>query len=362
MMSRQNIVADEYKLEELEWALNVKSLPISEARQLALWEPKGSLQRAKVMQQLKKLSCSFEIPPLHPDLKDLSTPELMSKLRRLIKMKNKRGLWNIIDSRKDLFEITDNCIRANFSSTAGIFTNDALNDAGNGYWEIRTKHYGKKLNLCQTEFFYDQPSAAGSLCTGVLVKKNVILTAAHFIKGNRSINDLRIIFGFAMINPHTAITKFPGEKIYRATGVVYSREDSKLNGTTGSDWALVTLDREVKDQPIVTMSQDTVFTEESIFLFGFPLGLPLKLSFGSVAETNHIDHFMAHVDVFMGNSGSPLFSAETHKMVGMVIKTDSKDFIRTAKGLKAIHYPNNEIASCGAKCLRVSEFSKYIQG
>ncbi|MGD2086941.1 MAG: hypothetical protein PVH61_12230 [Candidatus Aminicenantes bacterium] len=70
--------------------------------------------------------------------------------------------------------------------------------------------------------------------------------------------------------------------------------------------------------------------------------------------------FAADLDIYMGNGGSPVFSADTHQVVGIVTQGDPRDLRQTSKGWASIIYPNRDIGSGGPKCTRVSQFNDYI--
>jgi hypothetical protein len=62
----------------------------------------------------------------------------------------------------------------------------------------------------------------------------------------------------------------------------------------------------------------------------------------------------------MGNGGSPVFSADTHRVVGIVTQGYPRDLRQTSKGWASIIYPNRDIVSGCPKCTRVSQFIDYI--
>jgi V8-like Glu-specific endopeptidase len=126
------------------------------------------------------------------------------------------------------------------------------------------------------------------------------------------------------------------------------------------DWELVKLDRKVKGQMIATLSKKDIFFDQSIYVIGHPVGLPLKYAPGARVGDIRGSYFTADLDVYSDNAGSPVFCSETHDVIGMVVRGDSRDFRWTGKGFMSVIYPNPVITSKGAQCTRVSEFINIV--
>ena len=78
-------------------------------------------------------------------------------------------------------------------------------------------------------------------------------------------------------------------------------------------------------------------------------------------ETVSPDFFSADLDVYSGNSGSPVFSKDTDEMIGIVVRGDNQDFRWTGNGWLSVIYPNTVIHSPKPQCTMVSEFSAYCK-
>lgn len=74
------------------------------------------------------------------------------------------------------------------------------------------------------------------------------------------------------------------------------------------------------------MSKRPVFPGQNLYVLGHPCGLPLKYAPGSAVENIEKAYFISRMDIYSGNSGSPVFCADTHEMVGMVVQSDPSDF------------------------------------
>ena len=217
---------------------------------------------------------------------------------------------------------------------------------------MKVRNYGESFNLCDSEPFRQQPVLSGWLCTGFLVKDDIIATAAHCAReGN--VSDLRIVFGYHMVNPQKAVEEIPSENIYSVKEII-GREYIGKNAEP--EWALVKLDRKVGGQEAGTLSREEIFYGQQAYVIGYPLGLPLKVAPGAQVCDISDTCFAATLDIYMGNSGSPVFCSDTHEVIGMVVRGDNRDFRWTGKGWVSIVYPNLRQITQGPQCTRVSEF------
>ena len=264
------------------------------------------------------------------------------------------GIWGM-DERKDLFLIENEKVKKNARSVAAILRKDGLIDK-KGFSILKVKNFGKTFNLCDSEPFRDQTIAAGRLVTGFLVKEDVIATAAHFVD-EKNVTDIRIIFGFKMKDESTSETQFYNENIYKGIKIIH-RFYSGLQD--GPEWALVKLDRKAKDQVVATLSKDEIYSGQEIYVIGHPCGLPLKYAPGANVGDFNETCFAADLDIYSGNSGSPVFDNNTHEVIGMVVHGDNRDFRWTGRGFISVRYPSIGISSIGAHCTRVSQFIDIV--
>ena len=67
-------------------------------------------------------------------------------------------------------------------------------------------------------------------------------------------------------------------------------------------------------------------------VIGHPVGLPLKISAGaSVRDASKVGYFVADLDTFGGNSGSPVFNTATKLIEGILVRGDD-DFLASPAG------------------------------
>jgi V8-like Glu-specific endopeptidase len=295
-------------------------------------------------------------------IRNLKTPELVKQLRLSIlktEIDEYRGIW-YTDERLDFHEILDEWVRRNALSVPIICTKDKLLEIDSRNFTLKIKPFGQAYNLCEKERFFHQPAAAGLICSGALIAEDVVVTAAHFV--DRNVKNLRFAFGYVMASPSTAVIQLPREQIYHGVEILHWEYDVDKPDSNCSDWTFVKLDRKVADREIINISKEPVFYEQPVYVIGYPCGLPLKYAPGAAIQKVEKSYFMAPLDVFSGNSGSPVFSAETHELLGIVAQAQGnwEDFQWTKDGVVSMIYPNDEINSNGARCIKVSEFNEYI--
>jgi V8-like Glu-specific endopeptidase len=360
-MNGHNMSSFEPTIKELdmEWIARGAQTPLATLFQFT--DKEGSPQRDAAFLPIKVLYHPDNIPPVNPRLKDFTLEEILLKMRQLIQeeyMDSNRGNWGNAD-RLDSFDVADERVRRNFQSVTLVCLDRDLQEVDNGFRQLRVKTYGNLYDLCPSEPFYGQPAAAGSICTGVLVAANVVLTAAHFVHES-NVRELAFVFGYEMADSVSPVIRFPKEKIYRGVRVLQRQLDKNGPNATGSDWVLVQLDRDVEGQEIVRVSQKIVFHDQPVYVIGYPCGLPAKYAPGLVVENIEKAYFMSQMDIYSGNSGSPVFCAETHEMVGMLVRSDPQDFRRYKGGWISVRYPNKRIKSDGDRCLKVSLFERVV--
>jgi len=264
-----------------------------------------------------------------------------------------RGVFDE-DNRKDFFQIEDKKAKENALSTTAIVKKDSLIDQGNGYSLLKTGTFGEIYNLYQEEPFYFQPSSRGLLFTGFLVDEDVVATAGH--KVNReNVRDFRFIFGYHMESENNPVTRIPNDQVYQGIETLdctYTRDRAEL------DWALVRLDRKVKGKRPLTLSQQEISCNNEVYVIGYPVGLPLKYAAGArICDCNETN-FLSDLDIYSGNSGSPIFDSKTNEVVGMIIQGHYRDFRWTGKDWISVSYPCREFETRYAQCLRPRVFQQ----
>jgi hypothetical protein len=195
-------------------------------------------------------------------------------------------------------------------SVVALFSDADVIDNGNGTSTLQTQNFGAALNLCAAEPFRDQP--IGAFCSGFLVAQDIIATAGHCVNAN-DVTNVRFVFGFRMRNAAVAETVINNTEIYRGVNII----GRQLVGN-GADWALVRIDRPVTNHRIAQIRQfGRIDNTQAVHVIGHPSGLPTKFANGAAVRDNQPNaFFVANLDTYGGNSGSPVFNSDTHEVEG----------------------------------------------
>ncbi len=348
-----------YSVQELDRELIARGARISGEIRFRFDDTLGSPERDTVMGQVKEIYDTAVSYPPNQALSHITTDQLIKILlfkTGRIEIDDLKGTWGK-DSRKDFYEIQDEAVKKNAASVAAICQSTNLIEISENLSMLKVKNYGKAFNLDRSELFHHQPISSGRLCTGFLVSEDIIATAGHCADG-KNVKDLRIIFGYKMESPSTPVIRVSHDNIYKGVKIIRRVYNSRGNGD-GSDWALVKLDRPVVGQKVAKLARKEISLQQSLYVMGHPCGLPLK--YGSGAKVCNINQacFAADLDVYIGNSGSPVFDSKTHEVVGIVVRGDNRDFRWTGKSWVSVIYPNPDILSKEPQCTRVSEFINH---
>jgi hypothetical protein len=258
-----------------------------------------------------------------------------------------KGIYGA-DDRKDIFE-ADPYARKLARSVAGVF--GELAPAENGMVTLPLDAYKTYFSLCQGEKFFDQP--VGSFCTASLVAPDLVLTAGHCAPSAASCPGKTFVFGFEMGKNGEWPAKVPAADVYSCKEIVASS-----NGDT-RDFAVIRLDRPVLDrEPLAIDRSSAPAAGESVFVIGTPLGLPLKVADGAHVRSVEADSFMTDLDTFGGNSGSPVFSARTGLLEGILIAGGQDLMLKD--DVCVVTYVTGQDEGTGERIAMAAQFSSYI--
>ncbi|MDP2865287.1 MAG: serine protease, partial [Elusimicrobiota bacterium] len=204
--------------------------------------------------------------------------------------------------------------------------------------KLKTVNFGDRLNLCPGEKFREQP--IGAFCSGSLVGEDLVMTAGHCIKDDAGCAAARMVFGYAIKKEGgEAVTTMTASEVYSCAKIVkrfLGGEPDSANPTgqnLGADYALIKLDRKVTGhKPLAVNRGANLRKGDGITVIGHPVGLPLKVAGGAtVRDFSKVGYFVADLDTFGGNSGSPVFNTRTKKIEGILVRGD-EDFADSPAG------------------------------
>lgn len=228
------------------------------------------------------------------------------------------------DDRIDLYQETDLEKRSWAFSTCALIDVSRLTQNSDGTWLISSPsaYYRSGLPPCDGEPFGNQPTA--SYCTGFMVGSDLIVTAGHCYN-SYDLSATRFVFGFYMVDETTPRLSFLADEVYQGVEIV----SSVSSGST--DHCLVRVNRAITApgaHPFKLRREGTIQPGEYVGVIGHPSGLPLKLAFGNTYVRSSTDpgYFVANLDTYGGNSGSPVINASTGILEGILVRGET-DFV-----------------------------------
>ncbi|MEW5951209.1 MAG: trypsin-like serine protease [Elusimicrobia bacterium] len=240
-------------------------------------------------------------------------------------------------------------------------------DSASSSYKLKTVNFGDRLNLCPDERFREQP--IGAFCSGSLVGEDLIMTAGHCITDENKCADTKIVFGYAVKSPNSqAVTSMPASEVYTCKKIIKRQlgpeptPDNPEGIGLGPDYALIRLDRKVSGHKPLKINRAGNLTKGTpLFVIGHPVGLPVKLADDSkVRDTEQDGYFIADLDTFGGNSGSPVFNASTNLIEGILVRGDT-DFERSPAGC-TVSYRTEQDEGRGEDVTKVSLLAELIPG
>ncbi|MBY0384626.1 serine protease [bacterium] len=257
-----------------------------------------------------------------------------------------------VDDRLDFYQVTSPEWQARTLSTVALMQKNKLIAKPNGF-SIATSNYGASQNLCKTEPFYEQVTAA--FCSGSLIAPDIIMTAGHCVRTQVSCESTRFVFNFSYKAVGIDPTFADADDVYSCKSLIRS----EVNSSTDSDFALIRLDRPVVGRNALPIRQSGQIQDgEPLVVVGHPSGLAVKIAGGAtVRSTTEATYFMANLDTYGGNSGSAVFNEKTGLIEGILVRGET-DF-KYKNGC----YVSNVCDANGCRgedVTRVSEILAYV--
>jgi V8-like Glu-specific endopeptidase len=239
------------------------------------------------------------------------------------------------DNRVDLYQVTDPRILRLAESVVLVADKTVLTEQPDKSYKMTTVSLQTFRNLCNGQTFGNQQRPAVGCCTGFFITPTCIITAGHCVDG-KTIRDMRFVTGFRMVDPVTAVTTFTPRQIF--AGVRLLRSRFRANSRDAADYAVVEvacLDGRSTGTPVSISPTASVFARDSVFVIGHPSSLPAKFAPNStVRDVSAQSYFVANLDTFGGNSGSPVFDV-TNAVVGILVRGDT-DYVATPAGCNVV--------------------------
>lgn len=131
--------------------------------------------------------------------------------------------------------------------------------------------------MCPEERFYEQASITFA-CTGFLVGADLLVTAGHCATHLKEIKNetggyCDVYHWMFDYDQTLDVSKVPSKLIYKCKEIIYAVSDDH---EFGRDFALIRLDKQVKNRTPLPISLDKVKKRDQVSMLGHPMGLPMK--------------------------------------------------------------------------------------
>ncbi len=241
---------------------------------------------------------------------------------------------------------------------------DFANNAERTLEEIIAEEFSEKKYANK---FGDQVCIARG--TAFYIGNNLLLTAAHNLKDKKgfiSNEDLVYIFDYAILN----------EKIMpsRKNVAAYMGEIVRVGEGINEDWAVVRLGAELQHGNGVPLSSRTPLClsanqnhpkrRQRCYSVGFSMGIPMKLSLvGHHIHKLFGDRFAVNLDMFHGNSGSPVLNIQSNEVIGLFVAgfPDLVEFGDEFIGLRQYRYVDIAKNRGGEHCQLIGRILPQIK-
>lgn len=274
------------------------------------------------------------------------------------------------DNRVDYYAMPDR-IKDLADSVVSLWKKDSVEyNYTTKTYDLKTTKFKDRLNLCEKEPFREQP--IGAFCSGSLISEDTVITAGHCIKNEDDCANTYFVFGYAVKdsrNPNKATTKIPVNDIYQCKKIVRTHvgpeptPDNPQGVGLGPDYAIIKLDRKVVGRkPLKINTNQKLRKGQRMFVIGHPVGLPVKLADDAyVRDATPGGYFVANLDTYGGNSGSPVFNMNTFEIEGILVRGDT-DFTSDPNTGCVMSNVNPNDGGRGEDVTKISALYKYLDG
>jgi V8-like Glu-specific endopeptidase len=230
------------------------------------------------------------------------------------------------DSRVEAFQHTDSKLQEMAASVAIFVHKDQVKISRNsvtlqGYMLNEMSEMGWLVNgvnapMCAGELFTLQ--TAPGFCTGFLVKEDILITAGHCLKKTACANT-SIVFGFHMESDNS-MAKLTRDNVFQCAEVIAQVSPTQNNGYL--DYAIIKLDRPTGRTSLAYATDDHLKAQDHVAVLGYPSGLPMKIASDAfvISNTASDPFFVANLDTFGSNSGSPVINTDTYQVEGILVR------------------------------------------
>jgi V8-like Glu-specific endopeptidase len=256
------------------------------------------------------------------------------------------------DDRKEVYQETNPMLLELARSTAAMISTSSVRVNNRGEVSFNAQTFGSR-GFCSTERFHDQLAPAN--CSGFLVGEDLLVTAGHCVTSESSCKSYSWVFNFHMEAEGTYAPVTQNE-VYNCKELI----KTDVNRSTGTDYAVVRLDRKVVDRaPLQIRTEGAPKVGDALTVIGHPAGLPTKIAGGANIRSIKGAYFVANLDTYGGNSGSAVFNTETGLVEGILVRGETDYLYDGRRGCRISNVvPNN--GGRGEDVTLISEVLAYL--
>jgi len=255
------------------------------------------------------------------------------------------------DGRQDVYQVNLQLKQLADSTVALIKTNQLITRGESTI--ISSKNFGQEMQLCPSEKFREQNTAA--FCSGFLVSPDTIVTAGHCIKTQSDCVNTSFVFGFSLKQEEILPSQIATTEVYRCHEIT-----KQVLTSQGADFAIIKLDRTVTNhRPLNLRQSGTAQVGDPLVVIGHPSGLPTKITVGGqIRSVAHAEFIVANTDTYGGNSGSAVFNANTGVVEGILVRGE-QDYV--PKGNCYTSYTCLDTNCRGEDITKISVVNEFLQ-
>ncbi len=206
------------------------------------------------------------------------------------------------------------------------------------------------FNICSNQRFANEINPAN--CSGFLIGDDILVTAGHCIRSQSDCDNNAWVFDFTSGNKKLSKKK----SVFKCKKILASI----LNSTDQNDFAVLKLDRSTGREFLPMRTEGKVSKHASLVLVGHPSGLPQKIAGNAGVRVNTIkNYFVANLDTFGGNSGSPVIDIDNEMIEGILVRGEKDYAFDSRQGCNVVYECAN--TSCrGEDVTRITNISTQL--
>jgi len=262
------------------------------------------------------------------------------------------------DDRVDVVNVTNSTIKKLTESTVALFKAEDVDSSGKLTLQPFKSSLHESIQLCSDVKFYNQ--SIGAFCSGSLIGEDMVMTAGHCVTSAEQCAQTKIVFGFGIRQAGgNTPASVPVSEVYSCKSVI----TQVLDEETKADYAVIRLDRKVTNHKPLALETGAADKSQKVFVIGHPSGLATKVAAnGKVRDDSDPNYYVTNLDTYGGNSGSPVFSQSTYKIVGILVRGGTDYVLKANSNPQCItNYVTGEDAGRGEDVTKSSVVVKAVK-